>query len=378
VLSSSVVKMSRKGTKRKVDPVVEKCDGLTMAIRDLAGLPKDVTTMLLEMIPHCLGQPKDKRHRFQENSIRALDNVLLSIEGNFTKTIGEARAKVEEIRERAASFKTAVAEEEQKLQDDSNRLSEETKMLAKATLELRAARKALQDAKESEKIGGEEMDVATQTKHKVQGIINDLIEPLKSGSVPAPDVDKRCKTLLATLKDLDLDESMLIVLAASLGKSPDARGEFDHLAIGQLDKFIASYIAAQDMILLSDEAGRKERAATVQAAQEALDAALEAQRIRATAFEMSWKAKEDDVRNLEVARKSLKEVASQSTSCGQVLYKVEAESDVFQEYGRKAFGELKEWSTPAPEDPEKLPDATGVVDAVAKIELSVTPVAITA
>jgi len=343
--------MPVKGTKRKAEPLLEKCDGIAMAIRDSSGLPADVLTMLVEIIPHCLAQPTDKRHRFQQKAIESVDQVLIGCEARFKKDIDEARVKLTESRDRTSPVEEARVTAEGKLQEDSNRAREERQMLANATLQLRAARTALQDAQKTQQAGGQGLEVAAKQKQEVQSIA-DLYELLKSGSVPEAEFDKQSKSLLLLLKPFDLDEAMLMVLTSSLGKSPAARGEFGQMVLDQLDNRFAKKIAAQDELIAAAEVEKKGRAAALPLAQSGYDDAVETIKMRAKAFETSWEAKQEDERTLETTRKDQKDLAAQIKVLDKDLYKVEAEFDVFQEFGRKAFEELKERSTPTQVEPE--------------------------
>jgi len=367
--------MPVKGTKRKAEPLLEKCDGIAMAIRDSSGLPADVLTMLVEIIPHCLAQPTDKRHRFQEQAIESLDQVLKNCEGRFKKDMDEARMKLTEARDRTSPVEEARVTAEGKLQEDSNRAREERQMLANATLQLRAARTALQDAQKTQQAGGQGLEVAAKRKDEIQSIA-DLYELLKSGSVPEAEFDKQCKSLLLLLKPFELDEAMLMVLTSSLGKPPTARGEFGQMVLDQLDSRFAKKIAAQDELIATAEVEKKERAAALPLAETGYDDAVETIKMRAKAFETSWEAKQEDERTLETTRKDQKDLAAQIKVLDKVLYKVEAEFDVFQDFARNAFEELKDRSTPMPVEPET--GAEIAMNEDAKLAMIAEPEAITA
>lgn len=343
--------MSRKGTKRKAEPLLEKCEGIAMAIKESAGLSADVLTMLVDMIPHCLAQPKDKRHKFQEDAIVALDDVLKGCGNTFNNQIGEARTKLSGARDRTTPVEEARATAEEKLQQDSKSVIEDRQILANATLQLRAARSALQDAQKTQEAGGSVVAVATKKKHEIQ-VVSDQYELLKSGGVPETEFDKQCKSLLLALKPFDLDEAMVMVLTSSLGKTPSARGEFGQMVLDQLDSKIAKKIAAQDEIIAAAEVEKREREAALPVAQAGYDDATATIIVRAKAFETAFAAKQEDEKTLETTRKEQKDLVVQIKTLDKDLYKVEAEFDVFQEFARKAFEELKERSTPMPVEAE--------------------------
>jgi hypothetical protein len=363
--------MSRKGTKRKAEPVLEKCDNIATALKESAGLSADVITMLVDIIPHCLAQPKDKRHKFQEDAIAALDDVLKGCETAFTKQIEEARTKLSGARDRTTPVEEARATAEEKLQQDSKNVIEERQTLANATLQLRATRSALQDTQKKQEAGGSEVASAMKKKQEVQ-VVSDQYELLKSGAVPEAEFDKQCKSLLVALKPFDLDEAMVMVLTSSLGKPASARGEFGQMVLDQLDSKIAKKIAAQDEMIAAAEGEKREREAALPVAQSDYDDATAKLIVRAKAFETAFAAKQDDEKTLETTRKEQKDLVVQIKTLDKDLYKVEAEFDVFQEFARKAFEELKERATPMPMETE-----TGA-DEDAKIAPIVEPEAITA
>lgn len=359
--------------------MAEKCNALSEALKEAANLPIEVITMLVEVLPHSLGQPKEKRHCFQDRTVLAVDNVMKDIEAGLKNSIDSSRTKLQDARNQAAPSEAMVAAAEVKLREDSERFTKETKALAESAMEFRAARNAVQEAKAAQETGDQDLKVAANSKEKLQVIIDELIHPLKDGTAPADDVANRCKSLLTSLKVLEFDEAMLVVLASALAKVPSARGEFDILSIDQLDKMMAKHIDPIDATLQAGEAGREQRANMVKLAQDALEQSVQAQKVRADAFESAWKAKKGDEVTLETSRRGLKDLAAQTKSCEKTLYQCEAEFDVFQEGPRVTFEELKERTTPEPvPEVEKVADAA--MDVVEMLETAavVLPEAITA
>merc|ERR1711912_191833 len=124
---------------------------------------------------------------------------------------------------------------------------------------------------------------------------------------------------------------MMMVLGSSFAKLPDARGGFDTMAIEQLDKCIAKRIVPLDETLRAGEAGKQERANVVKSAENALQEALEAQKQRAALFESAWNTKQEDDDALQAARLALKDLAALTKACDKVMYKSEAEFEVFED-----------------------------------------------
>jgi len=380
--------MVAKGTKRKVNEAevaTEKCVELAKVITAAADLPNDVISMLTDLLPHCLAQPQDKRHRFQEKAIQSVDRVMQGIEERLKKHVEEARCKLVQAQEHAAPSEQKITETEDKLRQDTERFGSETKVLANTALAFRAARTALEETRKAQITGDEDYFSATKRKAALHAIIDTLIEPLKLGSVPGDDIEKQCKTLLSALNELgDNDEAMMMVLGSSLSKKPEARGNFDVMAIEQLDKCMAKRVAPLDEILLAGEAGKQERASAVKSAQAALEEALQSQKQRSEIFEAAWNAKTEDEHTLQASHQALKDLAKQTKLCDTTLYKAEAEFEVFEEFARKSFEELKERITPEPvveAEPVVEPEQSQAMDVVESATIGtnvVLPEAITA
>jgi len=365
--------MVAKGTKRKVNETevaVEKCCELAQQIQAAANLPEDVITMLVDVLPYSLGQPKDKRHRFQEQAVLVVDCVMQSIEESLKKNIEEARSKLIEARRQAAPCENTVTEAEAKVHEDTERFNNETKALAKVTLEFRAARNAVEESKKAQETGDQDYVAATKKKNELQAIISDLIEPLKAGIVPEPELERRTKSLTTTLKqlDCDFDEAIMRVLETSLAKQPSARGGFDTMAVDQLDKYMSDRVAPLDEILDAGEEGKQQRASAVKSAQDAAEGALKNQKLRADTFESIWNAKKTAEHNLEASRQALKDLAASTKSADKALYSAEAESEVFADFTRVSFDQLKDRLTPEP-----MPEATPEPVQAEPVEMEQSP-----
>merc|ERR1712187_402921 len=83
------------------------------------------------------------------------------------------------------------------------------------------------------------------------------------------------------------DESMLIAVPAALAKSPDARGEFDHMAVEQLNIEISKMVAGQEAILCAAKPGEEQCEAAVKQAHDILSKAKDEQKKAAKNFTAS-------------------------------------------------------------------------------------------
>jgi len=344
-----------KGNKRKAatqeEIVAGQVDELVRVVTESEAnnLPADVVKMIKEIMPYSLGQPKDKRQRFQEEAVDAMDRVIQGIEDTFRSQIAAANEKLRLAKEAAAPSEAAVPRSELQLQNDSNRFAGETEGLAQTALTFRAARTAVEDAKKAQELGDQEYKLATKQKTKLQGLI-DSIAPLEKGEVSADDLTTDSQVLVSQLRNLGnvCDEAMLLVLGSAFVKPVDQRGDFDVMAIAQLYKTLNKLVEPQDAIINKEETGKKQRGDAVRNAELALEEAIKAQKVGAETFEAAWNAKKASEAALANAKTAVKELVVHTRAADKELYEAEANSDVFKEYGRAAFESLKERLTPEP------------------------------
>jgi hypothetical protein len=353
--------MVAKGAKRKAlcenEIVMEKCSELARAITAADDLPRDVVSMLIDLLPQSLGQPKDKRHRFQEQAIQSVDRIMQGIERKLGGCVEDARSKLTEAQQMAEPFEVAVVEAEEKLRRDSESFDRETKTLSESALAFRAARTSEDEMKKAQATGDEDYKSASKKRADLQAIIDGFVEPLKNGTTSETEVEKQCHQLLAVLKQFgEIDDAMMMVLGSSLAKAPAVRGNFDVMAIEQLDKCMAKRIEPLDEVLRAGENGKQERANAVKTAQAGLEDALQAQKQQAEIFEAAWNAKKEDETALQKAKEAVKDLAAQTKRCDKTLYNAEAESEAFLEFSRKSFEELKERNSP----PEVVEPESGI------------------
>jgi hypothetical protein len=333
-----------KGVKRKikeVDVVADTCDRIATALAEI--VPADVGTLLAQILPHSLGQAHDKRHRFQHQAVEVVEQLLQGMEDQLKNTIVEAQNKLDEVRKQVAPCETSVTDAEAKLVEDGERFSRETATLATAARKYRSARSVLREVQEAQLVGDRDYEVAVKKKQELQSIIDDLITPLRNGTIPDVDVPNKIESLLLVLRQLgsSFDDAILRVLSSALSKSPSVRGNFELMAIDQLVKSMAKLMEAEDAILDAGEGGKLQRAAAVQSAQEALDEALKQQKLHAEVFEAAWDAKKHTEQALSTHRQTSKSLTSQIKSGAKAVYKAEADSEVFQDGARSAFEVLK-------------------------------------
>jgi len=153
---------------------------------------------------------------------------------------------------------------------------------------------------------------------------------------------------MASLKKYKYCESMMIALPAALGKAPDARGQFDLMAINQLEGEIQKGISGQEAILAAAAPGQAKCDAAIKAAQDRLAAARGEQRLAAKAFDTASKEQSECETTSTAAQKAVRENAQLSKRLDRALNNAEVEVELFEQGPRETFKELRERTTPPP------------------------------
>merc|ERR1712224_369905 len=110
---------------------------------------------------------------------------------------------------------------------------------------------------------------------------------LKTVSTADTEAGNKGNELMALLKKYKFEESMMIALPAALAKAPDARGQFDMMAITQLEGDIGKMIAEQDALISAAKPAQEKCEAALSTAQEQLSKARAEQRAAARSFDVA-------------------------------------------------------------------------------------------
>jgi len=174
--------------------------------------------------------------------------------------------------------------------------------------------------------------------------------------------------LVKCLKKYKFEESILIALPAALAKAPDARGQFDLMAVAQLEGEICKKIADQESILVAARPGQEKCEAVVQQMLTRLGEAKADQRTAAKIFDAASKEQAAcDVTSV-AAIKAVRDLASSSKHLEKAVFSTEVELELFQQGPMAAFNSLRDRATPPPvvEAPPMVEEE--VVAAVAEEE----------
>jgi hypothetical protein len=192
-------------------------------------LSREVQSMLIEVLPLSLGEFSDHRHKFQEQMVSALGDVLTSIEGSRDSDVTKYQADVEVANKKKVENEAAISEALREKETKATKVQEDKVALAKAAEAFRTARDAKNTADEEKRIDEKEASAAQKTKAQYSSMMEDL-EFLRSAVPEAIESSGRGASLLSMMKKWDFEESLQIALPSVFAKAPDARGQFDFIA----------------------------------------------------------------------------------------------------------------------------------------------------
>jgi hypothetical protein len=222
--------------------------------------------------------------------------------------------------------------------------------LAAAAEAFRTARDEKNKADEAKQADEKDVKAATNKKEQYVKMMEDL-EFLRTAVPDEPDTAARGTSLMTMMKKLNFEESLQIALPAVFAKKPDARGQFDVIALDGLAKALRNRITEQDEILTAAEPQQKKHEAAIAAAQETLKSAIASQLSAAKTYEgvdAALRACEEEATSaLKAARDEKKNAGALSKN----LSIAEALLEIFRDGPLANFQKLQKRTEPVVEEP---------------------------
>jgi len=357
--------------KAKKDPLAEKLkQQLSEVSNELlnADLTSEVGKMLDIVLPLSLGEFSDQRHRFQEQVVKGIEGILDEVEASLKQEVAEKKVAKDAADVDKPLRESAAAEAAEKLTTKIAEVHALKVVLAEKAMGFRAARDTLAAAEEAKIVDGEKARGAEKKKSDFLVAVEHM-KALKTTAPEEADAKKKNHDLMALLKKYKFEESMLIALPAALAKAPDARGQFDMMAIHQLETEIDKMIAEQDVTLVAAVPGQQKCEAAIKAAQDSLTAARGEQRAAAKAYDSGSKQQAELTEASAAATKAVKDIVNLSKKAEKHLNNAEVQVELFFQGPHETFKELCQRSTPPPE-PEAQAEEEEVAEAVPMEEVA--------
>jgi hypothetical protein len=305
---SNVSAPPAKKARVKMDAIDKKVQSMIRSFEDpdqvgLVEMPKIVRDMLVSVIKAALGHgsAKDERHAFQTSVADVIGDTFKQTVQIWEGKVSEAKALVDGADAEKTEKESAWSAASAVVEADIERVRTTQEALDAAVESVSAANKAFADAQsalencDTERKGKEDQRIQANTLFK------EHFEVLKQG-----DGDKSLqKPLVALLKELNAEVSLVNALGSAFGKKPDDRGQFDNMVVQQLEEVLTSHMKEIDDFLSNFEKISAERAAAVSEKKTMLEAAEAQKAACEKAFETAACAKIDGEDNLKETKEFL-------------------------------------------------------------------------
>lgn len=362
----------RHAKKAKRDPLAEKLNGQLkeiMGALNQAEITSEIEKMLSIVLPLSLGEYSDHRHRFQQQVVDGIEGLLGEVEAALVSDVAEKRAACNAASSGKPQLDKAANDASEQLNAKIAEVHRLKVALAEIATGFRVARTALADAEQAKVTDGQKARDAEKKKSDFLRAIEDL-RALKLSAPNDADTRKKASELMSLLKKYKFEESMLIALPAALAKAADARGQFDLMAINQLEGEIDKLIVEMDGILAAALPGQAKCDAAIKQAQDHLASMRGKQRTAAKAFDTASKEQTDCEAATAATQKAVKDNAASSKKLEKALHNAEVEVELYGQGPKETFKELRErvMPPPAPEVEEEV-----VASSPAPVAMDSTP-----
>jgi len=332
--------------KSKKDPIADKFKEITDAF-EMLPLADEVKKMLAEVLPCSLGEFSEHRDKFQEQVVEAVAGVLGEVEAALNAAVSGARSQCDEVAAKKPQLESEATGTTAKFEAAKAETLRLKVALADMAVAFRAATDLLTEAERAKKVDAQ----ASQEAGKKKGQLETALANLQALSTTWPvdaDAQKKRDDLIAFLSKQKFEESILIALPVALSKAPETRGQFDLIAITQLENDIGKRIAGEESILTAAQPGQEKCEAIVQQALQRLDGARVKQRGAAKDFDAASQ-QQTTCEELSVkALSALRDLGASSKRLGEATYAAEAEVELFEQGPMETFKALRTRVTPAP------------------------------
>jgi chromosome segregation ATPase len=258
--------------KGKKDPLQAKCAVIEAAIQraEAAGLSCLTSTSastLIAALPFSLGQAKDERHKFQDEAVGMINQILELYKATLETKLEECRSDIVKAEGRRDDA-LASAQQRQVDSDDASKKAQQLKStLAEIARSFQAAKAGVAEAKHLAEEGGQELKMAAFRKGEVEKLQQEMenLHEAENGGRRLKDFSSRVE------KYVSADSSMLTAIPCVFSKEPAARGQFDIMVAGQLVEQVQKTISNLEDMISNGAAAEAERENSVKAALATLD-----------------------------------------------------------------------------------------------------------
>jgi len=235
-------------------------------------LPASAAAMLAPLAEVSLSKPQSTRHEFETKVVDMVEEALRNIKEQRERTLEETKAKVDGVFDDKAARQESCERAKAALRDLEAAVPPRKVALAQATAARDSCLEALAAAQRVQREEDKDFVAIEAQRAEVQQAVESLAE-LKIKSDDSKQSKLAVKAVLDACKACSVDPTLKDPATQVLRKDPGMRSDFDKVVIQQLEHTFTRLIAGFDEPLAAAAPARDERAAAVQAAQKAAEAA---------------------------------------------------------------------------------------------------------
>lgn len=342
----------------------KRCRDVHSGLAKVEGLPRDVAKMLGDMLDIALPVFREERHELQERVVALGEKVLRGHAQALETKIAAVAGSIAQSEQAVAPQAKAVEGAELAVKEKTALELEFKQALAETARAFQAAKRGLEEAEGSRSAFDTELLELEKRKAKFEQIQIEMVAPLTEGGLEEEKKTSLINSLVGMLGDLGLEQSIMIAIPASFGKSPEARGSFDTMVVAQLRGEVASRIAAASAELERAGATKAARTGAVEEASAKLRAAKSKQVSKAQTFRDSQAAREATQEDLSAKSSSLRDLNKEERKHKKDLTNIEARLDIFRDGALATYASLSQRTKPVPEaSPEAAPEEASAAEA---------------
>jgi len=344
--------MKRPAASGKKNVLASKCKEIAEAIEDTEA-PQIVIDMLSGSVKDTVGQFKASRHPLNERFVGMIDEVFATHKDGLEKAVAAKEATLAELtpakasRESGVEIATAVLTEKK---EASEKAKED---FSNAKKELKEASSAVTTKTKEQLAGDKEYNTILEEKTAVEDTEKNAFLPLCDGTADSGNKAEIIKAVLDASKTFGFDSSLMEASVKVLEKPKESRSAgFDETCMEQLKQSFTTAVCGLEVKLGEAEPAKKERAAAVEAANAAHEAAEKKVEDLRVAEETAKEATASATEALKAAKKSLDDFLPELKEASEELDEAKGYLQEFVEGALATFTLMKDLNEETFKEPE--------------------------
>jgi len=203
--------------------------------------PESCREMLVAVAPAAMTTPKDARHEDQEAVIGMVREIFTAEKMRWETRVAEANSAVDTAKAEHAEKITAKDAADADVRAQKKEVAAKLDAQAIAMEVVQECEEELQKARDLYgAANATQKSIIDEQEHALG--MQEMIKALKDGSIENPkELKKQLTTITSFLKTLEVEEALVKTLPQILGRAPADRGNFDEIALQQLNSYLDSH-----------------------------------------------------------------------------------------------------------------------------------------